>query len=67
MSQWITVKAAEVRPGQKVRIGNGAELTASRIEARFFGMDNMIAFIEDTDQRWFKQPLPVDAEVEVLV
>jgi hypothetical protein len=25
----------------------------------------MIAFIEDTPQRWFKRPVPVDAEVEV--
>lgn len=66
MSQWITVRASEVRPGQRVRTANGVEVTANRIEAKFFGMDNMLAFIEDTDERWFKQPSLTDAEVEVL-
>ena len=66
MSQWTIVKASEVRPGQRVRMGNGTELIVSRIEQRFFGMDNMLAFIEDSDQRWFKQPAPADAEVEIL-
>ena len=63
--QWETVKASAVEPGQRVRMPNGAELTATRIEARFFGMDNMLAFIEDTEHRWFKQPAPADADVEV--
>ena len=63
---WVKVAASEVRPGQRVRLGNGTELTATRIEPRFFGMDNMVAFVEDTDVRWYKQPTTVDAEVEVL-
>ena len=63
--QWATVKASAVEPGQRVRMPNGTELIASRIEPRFFGMDNMIAFIEDTGQRWFKQPVPTDTDVEV--
>lgn len=63
--QWTTVKASDVEPGQRVRMPNGTELTATRIEPRFFGMDTMIAFIEDTQQRWFKQPTPSDADVEV--
>jgi hypothetical protein len=25
----------------------------------------MVAFIEDTPERWFKQPMPSDSEVEV--
>ena len=66
MSQWTTVRASEVQPGQRVRMANGSELIASRIEQRFFGMENMLAFVEDSDQRWFKQPAPADAEVEVL-
>jgi hypothetical protein len=66
MSQWTTVKASEVRPGQRVRMGNGAELIVSRIEQKFFGMENMLAFVEDSDRRWFKQPAPADAEVEIL-
>ena len=66
MSKWTTIKASEVQPGQRVRTANGNELIASRIEQRFFGRENMLAFIEDSDQRWFKQPSPADAEVEVL-
>jgi hypothetical protein len=66
MSTWTTVTASEVQPGQRVRIANGREMIASRIEQRFFGMETMLAFIEDSDQRWFKQPSPADAEVEVL-
>ena len=38
----------------------------SRIEASFLGRENMVAFIEDTPDRWFKQPMPLAAEVEVL-
>lgn len=63
--QWVRVKASDVEPGQRVRMPNGAELTATRIETRFFGMDTMLAFIEDTEQRWFKQPAQADVEVEV--
>lgn len=47
-------------------MANGVELTVTRIEPGFFGRDNMLAFIEDTEQRWFKQPAPNDADVEVL-
>jgi hypothetical protein len=66
-NQWQTLKAGEVRPGQKVRTQDGTELTATRIERPFFGMDNMLAFIEDSPERWFKRPSPVDADVEVLI
>jgi hypothetical protein len=64
---WEKVKASEVRPGQRVRTADGSELTATRIEQPFLGRDNMLAFIEDSDVRWFKRPAPLDAEVEVLV
>ena len=63
--QWATVKASDVEPGQRVRMPNGTELTATRIETRFFGVDTMLAFIEDTEHRWFKQPAQADADVEV--
>jgi len=29
------------------------------------GMPNMLAFIEDTADRWFKQPMMAEADVEV--
>jgi hypothetical protein len=63
--RWKTVKAAEVQPGDRVRTADGTELTATHIEAAFFGQPNMIAFIEDTPDRWFKRPVTIDADVEV--
>ena len=65
--EWQTRKASEVLVGQRVRTPDGAELIATRIERPFLGMDVMLAFIESTDERWFKRPVPLDADVEVLV
>jgi len=47
-------------------MASGQEVLVSRIEASFLGRENMVAFIEDTPDRWFKQPVPLAAEVEVL-
>jgi hypothetical protein len=47
-------------------VASGQEVLVSRIEARFLGRENMVAFIEDTPDRWFKQPVQLAAEVEVL-
>jgi hypothetical protein len=62
---WKKVKADEVRAGDAVRTQAGDVVTVSRIESSFLGMPNMLAFIEDTPERWFKQPMMADAEVEV--
>jgi hypothetical protein len=62
---WKTVKAQDVRAGDTVRTQSGEVLIISRIEAPFFGRSEMVAFIEDTPERWFKQPMPSDSEVEV--
>ncbi|MGO8859692.1 MAG: hypothetical protein ACLQRH_02845 [Acidimicrobiales bacterium] len=62
---WKTVKASDVRVGDAVRTRTGDVLTVSRIESAFFGRPGMLAFIEDTPDRWFKQPMPDDADVEV--
>lgn len=62
----MTMPASDVKPGDRVRLATGQEVIATRIEPNFFGMANMVAFIQDTPERWFKQPLPVTAEVEVL-
>ena len=66
VDHWKIIKAADVRPGDRVRTADGTELTATRIEPAFLGRANMIAFVEDTPQRWFKRPVTVDADVEVL-
>jgi hypothetical protein len=62
---WTTVSAADVEPGDRIRLASGQEMLVSRVEPGFMGMDGMVAFIEDTPARWFKQPVPQSAEVEV--
>jgi len=62
---WTNLLAREVKPGDRVRLASGVELIATRIDPNFFGT-TMIAFIEDTPSRWFKQPVSEDTEVEVL-
>ena len=54
-----------VMPGDRIRLAAGQETLVSRIEPNFMGMETMVAFIEDTSTRWFKQPVPQSAEVEV--
>jgi hypothetical protein len=62
----MTVAAQEVNPGDRVRTAAGDELVVTRIESPFMGRSELIAFIEDSPERWFKQPIPVDGTVEVL-
>jgi hypothetical protein len=62
---WKTVKAEQVEAGDAVRTQSGDVVTVSRIEKSFMGLPNMLAFIEDTADRWFKQPMMADADVEV--
>jgi hypothetical protein len=64
--QWQKMTAAEVRPGDRVRLESGEEVTATRIEQRFLGAEGRLAFIEDTPERWYKRPAATDASVEVL-
>jgi hypothetical protein len=64
--QWKTVKANEIKPGDRIRTPDGMELIASRIETPFLGIDSMVAFIEDTPQRWIKRPFANDSDIEVL-
>jgi hypothetical protein len=40
-------------------------MTVARIESPFLGRSELIAFIEDSEQRWYKQPVRIDSEVEV--
>jgi hypothetical protein len=62
---WTRIPAADVKLGDRVRLATGQELLVSKIEANFMGRGNMVAFIEDTPARWFKQPVPHTTEVEV--
>ena len=60
--QWSRKPASSVQPGDRVRT-SGNELTVSRIESPFMGVAGMIAFIEDTPERWIKRPVQADSEV----
>ena len=63
---WATMRVADVRPGDRVRLASGQEMLVSRIESDFMGIEAMVAFIEDTSARWFKQAAPQTTEVEVM-
>jgi hypothetical protein len=62
---WTTVPATEVRAGDRIRLKTGVEMVVSRIEPRFLGLDDLIAFIEDTPARWYKHTLSASAGVEI--
>ncbi len=62
---WRVTRADQVSVGDVVRTSTGDVVVVSRIETSFLGRPNMLAFIEDTPERWYKRPLTVDAEVEV--
>jgi hypothetical protein len=61
-----TVKATEVRLGDRVRARSGAELTVTRIDEEFMGRADMLAFVEDSEEQWFKMPAPRDGDVELV-
>jgi len=65
-SGWTPVTAEDVKVGDRVRLATGQELLVSRIEFPFLGMNEMLAFVEDSSERWFKQPLPLNTPLEVL-
>jgi hypothetical protein len=61
-----TVKASEVRRGDRVRARSGTELTVTRIDEGFMGRPDMLAFVEDSDEQWFKMPALRDGDVELV-
>ncbi len=52
--------------GDRLRARSGAELTVTRIDAGFMGRANMVAFVEDSEEQWFKLPAPRDGDVELV-
>jgi hypothetical protein len=62
----VTVKATEIRLGDRVRVRSGAELTVTRIDEGFMGRANMLAFVEDSEEQWLKMPALLDGEVELV-
>jgi hypothetical protein len=64
-TEWSTVPASEVKPGDRIKLPSGDEFEVARIDSPFLGRDNMAAFIEDTPSRWHSYPMPLANEVEV--
>jgi hypothetical protein len=60
------IRAADVRIGDRLRARNGTELTVTRIDEAFMGRAEMLAFVEDSAQQWFKMPSPGDGEVSLI-
>lgn len=61
-----TIKASEVQLGDRVRARSGTELTVTRIDEGFMGNPDMLAFVEDSDEQWFKMPALRDGDVDLL-
>jgi hypothetical protein len=61
-----TVKATEVRVGDRVRARSGQELTVTRIDEGFMGRPEMLAFVEDSQEQWFKMPTLKTGDVELV-
>ncbi len=61
-----TIRATEVRIGDRLRTRLGAELTVTRIDDGFMDRPEMLAFVEDSDTQWLKMPARLDAEVELV-
>jgi hypothetical protein len=62
----VTVSATEVRLGDRLRARSGAELTVTRIDTEFMGRADMLAFVEDSEEQWFKMPALRDGDVELI-
>ena len=59
------IPASEVRVGDRLRTASGIELTVTRIDDTFLGRADMLAFVEDSDERWLKLPALREGEVEL--
>jgi glutathione peroxidase len=62
-----TIKAGEVKVGDRLQTPSGGELLVTRIDDGLMGSGDYLAFVEDSPARWLKMPMPRDAEVQVAV
>ncbi len=61
-----TVKAVDVRIGDRLRTRTGLELTVTRIDHGLLGRPEFLSFVEDSDEQWLKMPAPGDGHVELV-
>jgi hypothetical protein len=52
--------------GDRVRARSGQELTVTRIDEGFMGRPEMLAFVEDSHEQWFKMPTLKTGDVELV-
>jgi hypothetical protein len=64
---WESISAADVRVGDTVRTKTGDVVMVSRIETGFLGRPAMLAFVEDTVERWYKCAMASEAELELRI
>ncbi len=58
-----TKRAVDVVPGDRIRLASGREMSVTRIEHDFLGVDNLVCFVEDTQQCWFAHAVFVTDDV----
>jgi hypothetical protein len=58
------MKAIDVTEGSRIKL-HGQELLVTRKDYPFLGRENMILFVESTDERWMCLPAGVDTEIEL--
>ncbi len=63
---WTTRTAVDVKPGDRVQLEMGGELTVTRIESPFMGNEGLLCLIEDTPAQWVARPVPASADVRIL-
>jgi hypothetical protein len=61
-----TIRASEVRIGDRLRIGTSLELTVTRIDQSMRSWPDFMSFVEDSDEQWLKLPATPDEEVELV-
>jgi hypothetical protein len=62
---WTSVKMDEAGVGDKVRIYGAIELDVTRIDDPFLGREDMVLFVESTDERWACAPVPRGMDIEI--
>ena len=64
--RWVTIAASGVETGDRLRLPSGTEMTVSRIETAFLGHDDLVCFIEDSDDQWLAQAMGSNSDIEVM-
>ena len=65
-ADWVTKGAGDVQPGDRVRLPSGTEMTVTRVKTGFLGYEELICFIEDSENRWLAQAMWLTSDVEAL-